>query len=178
MIEILVPVEKSLNKFYTENTPKLPKNFTGPLVEYLPWINLFIGVLTLLAAFSLWGAATVTSSIIDYGNRLGAAAGVSTATNKLDAIVWIGLIVLFIEAGLFIASFNPTKSKKKSGWDLLFYAAMVNLLYGIIIAFSSLGGIFSLVLSIIGTAIGLYFLFQIRSYFVKSKSSEAPKSTT
>ena len=157
MIELLVPVEKSLSKFYTENTPKLPKNFTKPLVEYLPWINLFIGAITLLAAFSLWGAATVTNSVINYSNNL----GVSTTTNKLNAIVWIGLIVLFLEAALFIASFSPTKNKKKSGWDLLFYAAVVNLIYGVVIAFSSLGGVFSLILSIIGTAIGLYFLFQI-----------------
>ncbi len=82
-------------------------------------------------------------------------------------MIWLSIAVLVVEALLYIAAFNPTKARKKSGWDLLFYALLVNVAYGIVVAFTYYGGIGRLLGSLIGSAIGFYFLFQIRASYKK-----------
>jgi uncharacterized membrane protein HdeD (DUF308 family) len=59
-------------------------------------------------------------------------------------------------------AFQPTKNRKKSGWNLMFYALLVNLVYGIVVIFTNYGGFGNFLGYLLGTLIGLYFLFQIR----------------
>lgn len=61
------------------------------------------------------------------------------------------------------------------GWDLLFIASIINLVYGIVVLFTDYGSIANLFWSIVGTAIGWYFLFQIREYYLGKKPVEAKK---
>jgi hypothetical protein len=61
----------------------------------------------------------------------------------------------------------PTKERRKSGWDLMFYAVLLNTVYGLVLLFTDYGGVGSLIGSLIGTAIGLYFLFQLKPKYTK-----------
>ncbi len=54
----------------------------------------------------------------------------------------------------------------------MFYAFLVNVIYGIFILFTDYGGLGSLIGAVIGSAIGLYLLFQIRGNYNRFK----PKS--
>jgi hypothetical protein len=77
------------------------------------------------------------------------------------------LIVVAIEAVIYLLAFPATRDRKKSGWDLMFYALLINLVYGVIVVFTDYGGIGSLIGTIIGSGIGLYLLFQIRASYHK-----------
>ena len=65
-----------------------------------------------------------------------------------------------------VAAFSGLKARKKSGWNLLYYALLLNLAYGIVMAFTNYGGFSYLIGAVIGSAIGLYLLFQIRSSYL------------
>ncbi|MEK7059496.1 MAG: hypothetical protein AAB971_01940 [Patescibacteria group bacterium] len=171
----LQSLEKSLDEIFVKKAPALPEGGKKALVEYLPWINLILGVLTLYSAYVIWHWAHLASKYIDYANTLSAAyGGPSVASvNRLSTGIWLGLGVLVVEAVLYLLAFPATRARKKAGWDLMFYAALVNVAYGVVILFTTYGGPSNLIGSIIGSAIGLYLLFQIRSsYSSKSAASK------
>jgi hypothetical protein len=166
-------LETQLNGVFGKNTPKLPSNGRRVLVEYLPWINLVLGVLTLLAALALWNWAHVANNLVDYANRLSAAyGGPQVATQRLTFMIWLGMIVLVAEALLYIAAFPALRARKKSGWNLLFYALLVNVVYGVVVLFTDYGGLGSFIGTLIGSAVGLYFLFQIRPAYSASGAAK------
>jgi uncharacterized membrane protein HdeD (DUF308 family) len=76
-------------------------------------------------------------------------------------------------AVVYIVAFPALRARKKSGWDLLFYAALLNIVYGFVTLFTDYGSVGNLVGTIIGSAIGLYFLFQIRSLYLKAPATSA-----
>ncbi len=167
-------LEANLDEIFVKNAPPLPSNAKKIIVEYLPYINLVLGILTLLAALGLYNAAHTVNTLIDYTNSLNTAYGSKVTVSHLTLTVWLSIIFLIIEAVLYIASFSGTKARRKSGWDLLFYALLVNLVYGIIVLFTDYGGVGHLLGAVIGSAIGFYFLFQIRGSYRASKSKAAP----
>lgn len=172
----LDPLENKLNEIFVKQLPALPDGGKKFLVSYLPYINLILGVIVLFSVVNLWRWATVANDFIDYANRVSEAYGGTTitGTDRLGPVIWLAVITLGIQGLLYVASFPGTKAKKKSGWNLMFYALIVNVLYGIVMVFSAYGGIGSLFGSLIGTAIGLYLLFQIRSSY--STGKVAPKA--
>lgn len=166
----LQSLEKSLDEVFGKNAPQLPAGLKKFIVQYLPYINLILGILSLAAAWSLYNAAHTVNTLVNYANNLSAVyGGEQIATNRLTVAVWAALAVLAVEALLYIAAFPGTKARKKSGWDLLFYALLINVVYGIVVAFTDYGGFGSLIGSLVGSAIGAYFLFQIRGSYSPKK---------
>ncbi len=170
-------LEKSLNDIFVNKAPALPPKVKKTIVEYLPWINLALGVFALWAAYGLWHWAHIADRLIDYTNSLNQLYGAPVLpTNRLSATVWLGLAILVIEAIIYIAAFPATRARKKSGWDLLFYALLVNVVYGLAVLFTDHGGFASLVSSVIGSAVGMYFLFQIREEYLGKSSKPTTAS--
>ena len=162
------PLENSLNDIFVKQAPALPTGGKKFLVLYLPWINLILGILTLYTVYVLWHWAHWANALINYANSFNAAYGGPTiATNRMGVGIWLSLLVLAFEALLYIAAFPATRDHKKSGWDLMFYAALVNVVYGVVILFSNYGNLGNLIGTLIGSAIGLYLLFQIRASYLK-----------
>lgn len=162
-------LEKSLDEVFVKNAPDLPANAKKFIVKYLPIFSLIIGLLSLLATWSLWHWAHVANNLINYANNLSAAyGGQPVIVERLTATVWVGLAVLAVQAVLYIAAYSGLKKRSKAGWNLLFYALIINVVYGIVVLFTDYGGVGSLILSIIETGVGLYFLFQIRDSYKKS----------
>src|SRR4051812_34926978 len=96
---VLKDLETNLNDMFTKNTPKLPANARKTIVEYLPWINLVLGLLALWAAYTLWHWAHLANGLVDYANRLSAAyGGPAVAADRLSLMVWVGLAVLTAQA--------------------------------------------------------------------------------
>ena len=169
-------LEKSLEKVFVKQAPALPARGKEVLVEYLPWINLFLGIVTLWAVYALWHWAHLVNGLVNYANQINQAYGINTGivAHKLDGAVWLGLIVLAVEAVLYIMAFPATRARQKRGWNLMFYALLVNLVYGIVNIFTNYGGVGNFIGYAIGTVIGLWLLFQIRSkYLGKSAAPEA-----
>jgi len=164
----LKPLETKLNDLFVKNAPPLPASGKKALVQYLPWINLVLGLLALYTVYVLWHWAHLANNLINYANSLSAAyGGPAVSGNRLSFGIWLGLIVLTVEALLYIAAFPGTRDRKKSGWNLMFYALLVNVVYGVIMVFTNYGGIGNLIGTLIGSAVGGYLLFQIRASYGK-----------
>lgn len=161
-----LPLEKPLDDLFGKQAPALPDGGKKFLVQYLPWINLILGLISLYTAYVLWNWAHVANQFVNYANSVSAAFGGPTvATNRLSVGLWIGIAVLAVEALLYIAAFPGTKARKKSGWNLLYYALLLNIAYGVVVLFTDYGSVGNLIGAVIGSAIGLYLLFQIRSSY-------------
>lgn len=161
-------LETKLNDVFVKDAPfQLPAKAKEWIVQYLPYINLVLGVVSLWAAYGLYRWATVADKFIDYTNSLSRAVGVPVETvERLTVGVWLGIIVLAIEGLLYVLAFAPTRDRKKSGWDLLFLALLVNVVYGVVMVFTDYGGVTALLSTLLSTIVGLYFLFQIRPAYL------------
>ncbi|HLB66610.1 MAG TPA: hypothetical protein VJJ78_03400 [Candidatus Saccharimonadales bacterium] len=158
-------LEKSLGDLF-KSAPKLPANGKKALVQYLPWINAILGALMLFAAYSLWHWADKVNNAVDYVNELTRAfGGQEVVGDRFSVGIWIGVVLLVVEAVLYLAAFIPTKARQKKGWNLLFYAMLVNIVYAVVVLFTDYGGAGNLIGYLIGAVIGFYLLFQIRDSY-------------
>ncbi|HVE80632.1 MAG TPA: chromate transporter [Candidatus Dormibacteraeota bacterium] len=131
--------------FVTKAPFQIPKGAKDWIVKYAPWINIVILVLlapAILVALGL-GAAVLPFSGL----------GGATAAAGLGA----ALIALIVQVVLMIAALPGLFARKMSGWNLVFYSDIVNLVYSI------MNG--QIVSGLVSAVIGLYILFQIRSYY-------------
>ena len=164
----LTSLENSLEDIFVKKAPPLPAGGKKAIVEYLPWISGLIGLLTLYTVYVVWDWAHFASRLTDYANSISAAYGGPTVvTERLTLFIWISMAVLAVEAVLYLLAFPALRARKKSGWNLLFYAALLNVVFGLVVLFTDYGSVGNLIGSLIGSAIGMYFLFQIRSAYGK-----------
>ncbi len=168
-------LEDKLNKALVTDAPfQLPEDSKKWLVKYLPIINLVLGVFTLWSALAIWRWANAVDKAASYVNELTKAFGSAPIddVSRFSVFLWLSLIMLAATGVLYIVAYPALKEKKKSGWNLLFYGALLNALYGVLVLFSDYGDISRLIGSVLGSIIGLYFLFQIRSHYLGSKASK------
>ena len=164
-------LEKSLDGVFGSKSPvKLPENGKKAIVQWLPWISVVLGVLTLWGAYALYHWARVANDVVNYVNELSRLYGGSAVTaSRWSVGIWVSLIVVAVEGVIYLAAYPGLKARKKTGWNLLFYGALLNLVYGIILLFTDYGGVGNFVGYLVGTVIGLWLLFQIRSAYSGSK---------
>lgn len=177
MANQLDQLETKLNELFVKNAPTLPKGGKDFLVQYLPYLTLLGGLFSAWAAYSLWHWATKVNQVADAVNQWGAAFGVEpVATSRWSVALWISLALLIVTAVLYILAYAPLKARKKSGWNLLFYALLINLVGGIVGLFADSygygGGFGGLIGSLIGFAIGGWLLFQIREAYLGKKTAD------
>jgi hypothetical protein len=161
-------VEKTLDGVF-KSAPKLSENVKEAIAKWVPWINLFLGIVGLWTAYTLWHWAHVANGLVDYVNNLSASYGGSqVVADRMNVGIWAGIVILAIESILYLMAFGPTKDRRRRGWDLMFYAILLNAVYGFALLFTNYGaGASSLIGYLIGTTIGLYFLFQLKSKYTK-----------
>ena len=168
-------IDKSLENLF-KNAPKLPNNGKKFIVKYAPILSLILGIITLLGAWSLWHWAHAANQLINninsinqlYGNNIA-----SVPIQRMSTLIWVTILISGIIAVLYLMSYAPLKAHKKSGWNLLFYIALINIVSGFISIFIDYGGgIFSFIEYLIGSAIGLYFLYQIKDMYKETHTSK------
>lgn len=129
-------LEKQLADAFAK-APHLPKEWKALLVNFAPWIVLIGGILTAISVLSL------VSMMLSPMGRLAGMYGGSWS-------VWI-LLTILIEAVvvyLYLIAFPALKEKKKTGWNKLFLAQLVTIVYAIVSLFSNGRGF-------IGTLVGI-----------------------
>jgi len=132
-----------LDFYLVQKAPfQLPDNVREFLVQYGPWIMLVLMVLSLPAILFVLGIGTfaVPFGGVGYATGFGIAAVGMVATFVLKALALPGLF-----------------ARKMSGWTLLFYGDLVQ-----IVAYLLQGAIVS---AGHGGLVGLYILFQVRSLY-------------
>jgi hypothetical protein len=145
------------------------------IVKYMPIIGLVVGVLGLFAALALWNAAHAASTLVDYANELSKAYGTGETVKNVGVSFYLAFIMLLITSIIPIVAYSGLKAHSKTrGWNLLYISALLSLVYGVFNAFYY-GSPMNLISTFIGSAISLYILFQIRSYYQATKSVSTPK---
>ncbi|HUP26318.1 MAG TPA: hypothetical protein VM124_01565 [Candidatus Limnocylindrales bacterium] len=161
-----------------KDLPALPDNLKESLAKVWPWLALIGGVLQLLAALALYHLANYASRVIDVANSLSAYyAGQPAGPTSFDkTLIYIGVLMLVIDAIILLVAFPKLQKREKAGWDLLFLGVLINLAYGVVQIFTYSRGIGSFIGSLIGSAIAFYLLFQIREKFGGKKVSAGPSA--
>lgn len=161
-------LEKAVANFYSKSINlNLPVNGRKWLADNVWWIALVGGILSLWGAWSYWQVAHYASDLVNWANQISQTYGGSTTVNTIGFTWYLVLAAMAAQAALFLLAFQQLKVHKKSGWNLLFYASYVSVLTGVFYLFVSGYGFGNFIGMVIGTLIGWFFLFQIRSYFVK-----------
>jgi hypothetical protein len=159
-------LEAKLDEMLFKKAPyQLPENARKGLVSALPWLTLVGGVLMLWAAWGLYTILTYVSPFATLANELNAAYGVGYVSPVgFSPLVWVSLGLLVVEAVMFFIAFPALQAHKKSGWNLLFWVSLLNIVEVVlqVIGYTNFG---SLVASLLGSLVGLYLLFQVRSYY-------------
>lgn len=180
IISYLSDLEQKINTLVINKLPQLSSTSSEWLVKYLPPISAILGLFSLLSAYNLWHTAHSVNSLISYANTYGRFYGTPKVPLQynLNVAFWISLILLVIEAVFFIFAYGDTKKRLKAGWDLVYYALLTNVLYGIAMLFSSYGGFGILFWRLVFSAICLYGLFEIREYYKFPHHSKAKTKST
>lgn len=167
--------EKELNDLFTKKVNyKLPESAKKILISAMPWLALIGGLLTLLGAWGIYQAATWTNSLTNVANDLSVAYGYGPTVQRVSSFIWVSFVILLVEAVLMFVAFSPLKQHAKKGWTIMYWLSLVNVAYAVIYIFIDFN-FFSLLFSLLGSAIGLYLLFQIRSAYLGG--SATPKSS-
>lgn len=162
---VLAPLFKAL--------PSLPQNAKNVIAKIWPWAALILGVLQLFAVFSLWQAVNYVNTFATYANEIAVATGQSV-NYSIGVLYYIALGVLVLDAVLLLLAVAPLFAGKRSGWNLLFLSALINLVYGVITVFDGTYGANNLIGAIIGAIVGFYLLYQVKDSF-GGKSAPAKK---
>ena len=142
---------------------QLPKGLKNWIVQYGPWITLVLGIILLLTVIPALMAAVAVTSLTSsyYGGIYGAAVAAS-----VGPMFYLSLAVLAVQLVIMFISIPMLLKRQRKGWLLVFYSNIVSLVYSAVNTFSyggfNIGGLF---MGVISAAIGLYFIFQIRSYY-------------
>ncbi len=164
-------LEKSLNEVFGEKAPKLPEGGKKFLVEYIPYLALVGAIFSVINAWGLWNAARAASSIVNWANELSRAyGGSSVTTSHFTVWVWLAIAFTLANAVLYFIAYSPLKARLKRGWEYLFYIALLGIGYAIVTLFVDGRGFGSFLGSLVGAAVGFWFLFQIRPAYLKAKT--------
>ncbi len=179
-------LESKLAEVFVDKAPKLPAGGKKVIVEWAPWVSLVVGVFTLLSAWTLWHWAHVANGVLSYAHDLCNAYGSYTtgdacsniSSTRLSLGVWLAIIVLVVEGVLYLLAFPGLRDRARQGWKYLYYGALVNVAYAVVSLFTGYDAAGHFIGAVIGSAIGFWFLFQIRDAYGAAKSPTAHVPTT
>ncbi len=130
--------------------PHLPQNARQTISSIAPWFALIFGVIGLLGIVSTGAIASILSF--------------SFFGNGLMQLSWTISILAAIFAAVFqILAYQPLTKKQKKGWNYLFYGTVLTAVAALVELIFGYGS--GAAQTIIGSFIGLWLLFEIRSSY-------------
>lgn len=160
-----------------KNVPNLPDSSREALVGVWPWIALVFGVLQVIAAWALWNVLRAADLILDYSSYY--VRPPVDLSGSQTFMVYLGISVLLVDAVILLAAYPALKKRAKSGWNLLFIGALINVIYSFLSIFIYSKGFGAFIFSMLGSAVGFYLLFQVRGKYgsVKADKNHSHKAT-
>ena len=130
---------KMLENFFKQ-LPKLPNNVTDILVQLAPWLSLIFGVFGIITGLGALGLSPLA--------HLGG----------IDAsfMVLATGIVSIVASVIMLLAYPKLVKRQYKGWELLFWSEIISAISAIIMLYVG---------AVLGILIGLYLLFQIKSYY-------------
>ena len=169
-------LEDKMEEYLVKKAPiQIPENGKKALVQWMPWIALVFGILSLLSALGLWNLAHRANELVNWADQVSKSyGGPGVGHTDYGLIFYSAFVVLVVSGVLMLVSFSPLRNRQKKGWDLALLGVVVNFLYGVVYLFSGVNGMAGRFIgTILSTLIGLYLLAQIRSHY----STKAVKAT-
>lgn len=163
---VLTQLENKLEDAF-KGAPKLSDSTKESLAKLWPWLALIFGILQLAAAWALWGLVRTTDRILDTANTIslyytGRSVGYSAAEKTW---MYIGIAMLVVDAVILLMAYPHLVKRARRGWDLLFLGSVINVVYSVVSIFINGRGFSSFLFGLIGSAIGFYLLFQVKSKY-------------
>ena len=170
-------LEATLDEALNKKAPvQIPQNGRKALAGALWMIALVMGILQLLAAYWLWEAGHRVDTLVDYANAVSSYyGGGDVAGSHLGLFFYLSLLTMAAVGTLLLIASPALKAMKKDGWNLLFYATIVEVVAAVTLLFTKYGGFGDFLSAMLGALIGAYLLFQVRDHFVGHKVS-VPKA--
>ncbi len=161
-MSLVTKIDEQLEPVF-KKAPPLSESARKSLADFWPWLALIFGVLQLFAAYKLWHLTRIAVTLGSYlGNIY---SGHALISNSDKTIIYLGVIVLAVEGAILLMAYPKLKAKQRSGWDLVFLGALLNVAYSVLSIFTYGRGFMSFVFSLIGSAIGFWLLYQVKSQF-------------
>lgn len=148
--------------FDTKNPVKIPDGGRKWIADNAWWLAAIGGVLSLLAALSMWQGARYFTLLI---NDVSYLTGQNALLPNVSLWWYVLLLITVVEGIVLLFAVSKLKQQQKAGWNLLFYLSLAMTLFGVVSVFTPGYGIGSLIASLLGVAITWTILMQIRSYF-------------
>lgn len=145
-MEQQLPLEKEMRDLFAK-FPAFPDSLVELLVTLAPWGALLGAIFGILGFLSLVGVGSFVS-----------VASVGMGAYGSLWKMWVSIIGLGIAAVIYLLAFSPLRARKKRGWDLMYYAFLLNMAINVIT--------FNIFALIIGFLIGGWILFQVRPKYV------------
>lgn len=165
-MELVHSLERTLSEWYAQ-APHLPVEARKWLANNVWWLAIIGIVLSVFAILSVIGIVFAAFGL----SAMFASSTYSPYADVAFSAVWlaalVGLISLGITTALLAMAVNPLKTKAKKGWTILFVIALISLVLqvaGDILSFNLAG----ILVAVLWSAIGAYFLFEIRGEFGKA----------
>lgn len=176
-MELVHSLEKTLSEWYAK-APHLPAEARKWLADNVWWLAIVGVVLSVFGALSIIGIVFAAFGISAMVATTAYSPYVATAFGAVWLAALVGLASIVATAVLLLMAVSPLKIKAKKGWTLLFIVALVSLALQVVsgLVTFDLGAI---VVSVLWSAVGAYFLFEIHEYFgAKTKvAAKAPAKT-
>jgi hypothetical protein len=143
-------LEKFFEDLFIKKIPyQLPVKAREAIVEYA-YIIIIIGLIFMVPAIlAIFGLGSIFSFYaLGFGSHFG-------------LFYYLSVVLLIAQAILLGLSLAGLKARKIAGWRYVYYSELVSALHSIVFSYG-MSGIFWSVVSI---AIGLYLVFQVKSYY-------------
>lgn len=164
-MELLQKLEDKLIERLDKKAPvRMPEGARKDLASAAWILALVLGVLQLWAVFNYFAldmlsGVYVPAFVYAYGGFF----------------YFLSMILLTISSVMLLVSASGLKARQKDGWNLLFYALLLNAAYGVVRLFAGYGGFGALLWAAVTTVIAAYFIFQVRDQFLQRKTHKSSK---
>ena len=161
-------IEQKLAGWY-EKAPHLPTKGREWIANNVWWITLIGVILGGLSSLGVLAMALLSTlphpySMWPYGLFPG----------QMVTLFFLGSVIGIVMTIVAAAAITPLKNRRRRGWQLLFIVSLIDVVTGVL-SFLFFFRLDSLIQGALELAIGLYFLFEVRSYF--TTVDRAPKPT-
>lgn len=170
-MSFLNKLEAQLDEWLHKKAPvQLPTDLKKSLAGALWWIALVVGLAQLWAVWILWHLGHLVATVDQaYNTYLSNVYGAAAPTTHLGLFYWLAFLASAAAAVLLLLAAPRLKQMNKGGWDLLYYAALVNAAYAVVRLLSGVDVLSGFIGAAIGSVVGAYFLFQVREFFAAKK---------
>ncbi|HSW80767.1 MAG TPA: hypothetical protein VLG40_00050 [Candidatus Saccharimonas sp.] len=168
-------LERWLNSIFVTKAPyTISQSGRQSLVSAMPWIALAAGAVMVWIAYLAWQALAFVGHFSAVANDLAQSLyGRPYAQyHDLSFLLWVALVVLIVEAVLFFVAYPNLRDRKKFGWNLVFWVALINIAEAVLQVVAT-GDVLGFTGQLLGSVVGLYLLFQMRAMYLPTAPPSA-----